>query len=302
MPLTAGVAEALLAYLNDRSPAEYPYLFLSLTKPRRPLGKGYIPGDEIARYYQKAGVNAKGSHAIRHSFATRLVQHGTPIKTIADLPGPSCINTTFVYTRVDVEQLRQMSGEWPIRAFGQEERRTNRPFNSELVKHLELRRSMGQLLKGDEYVLKQFDQFARLHSPEAATLTRDLVVGFLDQNKHLSPTTRVHKVATLRQFARYLFQLDPETYIPERSLVPARHFFLPHIYSLAGNAGTHETCGEVAAGRFAAPADHGGCNRAALGEGLAARGSYRRQRDGRGHLVGPLGFRSHCDKEWLSGC
>jgi len=120
LPLTSEVADSLLTYLNDRGPAEFPELFLSLTKPRRPLGKGYIPGDEIARYFQKAGVRAKGSHAIRHSFATRLVQHGTPIKTIADLLGHSCINTTFVYTRVHVEQLRQMSGEWPVCGSSQE--------------------------------------------------------------------------------------------------------------------------------------------------------------------------------------
>ena len=106
------------------------------------------------------------------------------------------------------------------------------PFRAEVVKHLELRRSMGQLLKGDEYVLRRFDDFAREHSPEAKVLTRELVVGFLDRNRQFSPTTQMHKVVTLRQFARYLFQFEPETYIPERSLVPPRPRFLPHIYSL----------------------------------------------------------------------
>ena len=76
------------------------------------------------------------------------------------------------------------------------------PFRAEVVKHLELRRSMGQLLKGDEYVLRRFDDFAREHSPEAKVLTRELVVGFLDRNRQFSPTTQMHKVVTLRQFAR----------------------------------------------------------------------------------------------------
>jgi integrase len=107
------------------------------------------------------------------------------------------------------------------------------PFDVRLRKHLELRRSMGQMLKGDEFVLKQFDRFAHEHSPRADVMTRELVVGFLDRNRQLSPATRMHKVVTLRQFARYLFQFEPKTYIPERSLVPTRPVFLPHIYSLA---------------------------------------------------------------------
>ena len=37
------------------------------------------------------------------------------------------------------------------------------PFRAEVVKHLELRRSMGQLLKGDEYVLRRFEDFALEH-------------------------------------------------------------------------------------------------------------------------------------------
>ncbi len=113
-PLTASIAEALFSYLRDRGRAEYDELFLSVTTPHRPLTRDYIPSDEIARYYQQAGLKAKGSHTIRHSFATRLIQEGMPIKTIADLLGHGCINTTFVYTKVNVEQLRKLSSEWPI--------------------------------------------------------------------------------------------------------------------------------------------------------------------------------------------
>jgi integrase len=113
LPLTADVADALLDYLKDRGPAEFPEFFLSLTKPRRQLGRDYIPSEQFDRYYRNAATHARGTHAIRHSFASRLVQNDIPIKTIADLLGHSSINTTFVYTKVHVEQLRQMSSEWP---------------------------------------------------------------------------------------------------------------------------------------------------------------------------------------------
>jgi site-specific recombinase XerD len=36
-----------------------------------------------------------------------------PIKTIADLLGHRRINTTFIYTKVDLPHLRLLAREWP---------------------------------------------------------------------------------------------------------------------------------------------------------------------------------------------
>jgi site-specific recombinase XerD len=63
----------------------------------------------------RADVNNphKGSHIFRHAFATRMLQCGQSLKVIADLLGPRNINTTFIYTKVDLEALRQAVLEWP---------------------------------------------------------------------------------------------------------------------------------------------------------------------------------------------
>jgi site-specific recombinase XerD len=55
----------------------------------------------------------RGAHAIRHAFATRLMEQAVPIKTIADLLGHKCIDTTAIYTKVDLEHLRNVAREWP---------------------------------------------------------------------------------------------------------------------------------------------------------------------------------------------
>jgi site-specific recombinase XerD len=52
-------------------------------------------------------------HSIRHAFATRLMEQEVPIKTIADLLGHRCIDTTFIYTKVDLPHLRLLAREWP---------------------------------------------------------------------------------------------------------------------------------------------------------------------------------------------
>jgi integrase/recombinase XerD len=63
--------------------------------------------------FRRAGVVARGAHAIRHAFATRLIEHDVPIKTIADLLGHKSISTTFIYTKVDLKHLRLLACEWP---------------------------------------------------------------------------------------------------------------------------------------------------------------------------------------------
>jgi site-specific recombinase XerD len=69
----------------------------------------------VRRRLIRAGVNNphRGSHIFRHAFAMRLLQHGQSLKAIADLLGHRNINTTFIYTKADLQALRQVTLEWP---------------------------------------------------------------------------------------------------------------------------------------------------------------------------------------------
>jgi site-specific recombinase XerD len=69
----------------------------------------------VHRRFSQAGVNNphKGSHISRHAFAMRLLQHGQSLKAIADILGHRNINTTFIYTKADLQALRQVTLEWP---------------------------------------------------------------------------------------------------------------------------------------------------------------------------------------------
>lgn len=116
LPLHKNVAEALLEYIKkDRGKACFPEVFLTIKDPLRPLGKQNHYYYSLKKYYLKANINtpSKGSRFIRHAFATRLVELKTPIKTIADLLGHRCIETTFIYTKVNVVQLRELTLDWP---------------------------------------------------------------------------------------------------------------------------------------------------------------------------------------------
>lgn len=115
-PLTHEVAEALLAYFRDtRGNAPFPEVFLTIRGTPRPLSEHNRLYTFLDVYYRRAGIDSKirGSHAIRHAFATRLMEQDVPIKTIADLLGHKCIQTTSIYTKVDLEHLRSVASEWP---------------------------------------------------------------------------------------------------------------------------------------------------------------------------------------------
>lgn len=115
-PLQKQVALALLTYIRkDRNKSLFPDVFLTVTGERRPLCKTNYLAYSLRRCYKTAEVHSSWgiSYPIRHAFATRLVEQGTPIKTISDLLGHRSINTTFIYTKVDIQKLKTLARDWP---------------------------------------------------------------------------------------------------------------------------------------------------------------------------------------------
>jgi site-specific recombinase XerD len=109
------VGEAILAYLRGGRPQSGSrHIFLNTQAPFLPL-RGTSISSLVARAFAKTGVSSPhhGSHALRHAWATRMLEEGQPLKTIADLLGHRSLETTRIYTKVDLSRLRTVPLPWP---------------------------------------------------------------------------------------------------------------------------------------------------------------------------------------------
>jgi integrase/recombinase XerD len=111
--LSAAVAQSLAAYLREERPSsDCTYVFLRCRRPYLRLSPLAITSLVRARMVG-CGLPARGPHALRHTFATRLLRAGQPIKAIADLLGHRSLSTIAIYAKVDVARLLEVAVDWP---------------------------------------------------------------------------------------------------------------------------------------------------------------------------------------------
>ena len=116
LPLTDDVGKSLVDYLKKARPKRAcPHVFLTSCAPYHRLDQASTISKIVCSYILKARINApsKGSHALRHCFATRMVQAGHSLKSVGDILGHRCLSTTFIYTKVDFNALKQVALQWP---------------------------------------------------------------------------------------------------------------------------------------------------------------------------------------------
>ena len=121
-PLGRPAAGALSAALEKRSAIAR---FFKGKKSGLPLFIGHSGGKltprsmerMMKRYLIKAGLNpAVSPHALRHSFATHMLDAGADLRSVQELLGHASLSTTQIYTHVSVEHLKKVYNEAHPRA------------------------------------------------------------------------------------------------------------------------------------------------------------------------------------------
>ncbi len=111
LPLEDDVADALIDYLQHGRPAtSYRQVFLKTRAPVAPLGERNNLVTIVSSHLSglKTPLPAetrRGLHALRHTLATRLLRAGEPLETIAAILGHTSVESTRLYTSLDLEAL-----------------------------------------------------------------------------------------------------------------------------------------------------------------------------------------------------
>lgn len=113
LPLPADVGAAIAGYLRRGRPKSLRReLFLRARAPFGPVDPGTV-SSTVRRACRRAGITSMGAHRLRHTTACRMVAAGVPLTQIGQVLRHNSLQSTAIYARVDVEQLRGLAAPWP---------------------------------------------------------------------------------------------------------------------------------------------------------------------------------------------
>jgi len=112
LPLTDLAGAALYEYLRRgrRTCPAHREVFLACRAPYLPIGPTAV-GEAFRARLLRSGLDIplQGPHCLRHSYAVHLLRQGTSLKEIGDLLGHRLAESTCMYLRLAVEDLREVA-------------------------------------------------------------------------------------------------------------------------------------------------------------------------------------------------
>lgn len=114
VPMPQSLSTDLWAYLQTRLPLSNQAVFLSNAGNRLTPS----PAQNIFnKYKKKAGLEGKGYtiHKLRHSYASLLIQSDVDLLSVQKLLGHSDLNSTKVYTHVNMDYLKEQVDKLPFK-------------------------------------------------------------------------------------------------------------------------------------------------------------------------------------------
>ena len=116
LPLPVRLGKALACYLkNGRPKTDSRNVFIRYSVPKGKPVTTYIIDSAMAKVHKRAGLadQCSGTHIFRHTLATVMHQKGATLKEVADILGHKCIDTTTIYTKVNLAMLVKVALPWP---------------------------------------------------------------------------------------------------------------------------------------------------------------------------------------------
>ena len=117
LPLLHDVGEAIINYIKHARPkSSLPYIFLTDNAPYDVISATNI-SHFVGRIIRQSGVDIgqrhRGSHALRHSLATHMLQSGVTLPVISEVLGHMATSSTMYYIGVSRELLLECALDVP---------------------------------------------------------------------------------------------------------------------------------------------------------------------------------------------
>ncbi len=255
LPLTDGVADALMEYLRTSRPhLPCRQIFLRLRAPDGIL-KPTAVADVFQRQVRISGLDIpyQGAHCLRHSYAVHLLRQGTSVKVIGDVLGHRNPESTCIYLRLAINDLHSVALEVPecktvntsldSAAVGNlpstrsckriKEKRLLQSFLAEeITAYLRLHRALGKLYVTEESILYSLDAFLANQYSCNHELDGRIFNQWCDTLAHLTPTVRRQRMRIIRNFSLYRRRQYQHCFIPDILTFPVNHQrHIPYILS-----------------------------------------------------------------------
>ncbi|HEY6791443.1 MAG TPA: site-specific integrase [Trebonia sp.] len=113
LPLPAQAGEALAAWLKDGRPAcDSRAVFVTVRRPYRQVTADAVR-QVMLRACDRAGLERRGAHRLRHSLATEMLRAGASLPEVGQVLRHHSMLSTALYAKVDQESLRPLARPWP---------------------------------------------------------------------------------------------------------------------------------------------------------------------------------------------
>jgi site-specific recombinase XerD len=93
-------------------------MFVTHTAPHRPFKDSQIVNTVLKEALKATGQRPVtpyvGSHLLRHSLATQLVNRGASLDEVGDVLRHRSRTSTMIYARLDIDGLRSVAQPWPV--------------------------------------------------------------------------------------------------------------------------------------------------------------------------------------------
>ena len=244
LPLTDEAGTVLAQYLKAGRPrSEHRELFLRRRAPAGALAPTAVH-DILEDRIHRSGLKLPtvGTHVLRHSFAVHLLRRGVPMKQIGDALGHRDAESTAVYLRLAVDDLRAVGlpvpkstkpatlepSNWRQRLL--KVRGTLQPslskadFGSGLAaalrNYLATRRALGRRFSVEEEILRRWDDFLQRHFSKSRQVRSEMFHCWAKTMPHLTANVRRNHLRVVRNFLLFHARSHPKTYLPDLATFP----------------------------------------------------------------------------------